>query len=45
MLDGITKVAIMVRINTAHCLLWNRNEDSMHKGAQELGWVLTCGMM
>ena len=34
-----------VNINMAHCLLGHRNEDSMHKTAKELGWVLTRGTL
>ena len=34
-----------VNINMAHCLLGHRNEDSMHKTAKDLGWVLTRGTL
>ena len=34
-----------LNINMAHCLLGHQNEDSVHKIAQESGWVLTCGTL
>jgi hypothetical protein len=37
--------AMKVNINVAHCLLGRRNEDSAHKTAKELGWVLTRGTL
>jgi hypothetical protein len=40
-----TERTMKVNINMAHCLLGHRNEDSMHKTAKELGWVLTRGTL
>ena len=34
-----------MNVNTAHCLLGHRNEDSVRKTEMELGWVLTCGAL
>ena len=38
-----TDVGACMNINTAHCLLGHRNEDSVRKTAKEMGWVLTRG--
>lgn len=39
-----TKVGRKVSINIACCLLGHWNEDFISKTAQELAWVLMCGM-
>ena len=38
-------VSAQMNINTAHCLLGHRNEDSIRKTAKEMGWVLTRGVL
>jgi hypothetical protein len=34
-----------MNINTLQCLLGHRNEDSVRKTAEEMGWVLTRGVL
>ncbi len=34
-----------LNINMAHCLLGHKNEDSVHKTARELGWILMRGTL
>ena len=40
-----TNIGASMNINTAHCLLGHRNEDSVRKTAKQMGLVLTRGTL
>jgi hypothetical protein len=43
--SACTTTGTRMNINTTHCLLGHRNEDSIRKTAKQMGWELTRGSL
>ena len=45
MVSACTDMGVQMNMNTAHCLLGYRDNDSIRKTAKEMGWMLTRGVL